>query len=202
MKVTSTRTVPSLPLGKGHKKTLDVVEGFFVALPAGLEPATPGLGNQCSIRLSYGSTRRQSGAACGRRQSMDGEPHLPRGAGVAQVFSGLRVRRIVGVADGSTGVLDGSQDVPGVGKQGLTAGQKAHAAWDALEERGAEFVLEGADLARERRLADVQALRGAPDVLFFCDGDEIAQLIQAHPLSRTGRDPVATHDTVSIAGAS
>ena len=25
-----------------------------LASPAGLEPATPGLGNQCSIRLSYG----------------------------------------------------------------------------------------------------------------------------------------------------
>ena len=35
----------ALPLGKVHKKTLDVVEGYM-ALPAGLEPATPGLGTR------------------------------------------------------------------------------------------------------------------------------------------------------------
>ena len=49
-----------------------------------------------------------------------------------------------------------------------------------LEQRLAEFVLEGLNLAAERRLRDAQPLGGAGDVLLFGDGDEVLELLQAH----------------------
>ena len=60
------------------------------------------------------------------------------------------------------------------------ARQEAHAARRPREQRRAELVLERADLPAERRLAHVEARGRAPDVLFFRDGDEIADLLEAH----------------------
>ena len=60
------------------------------------------------------------------------------------------------------------------------AREELHAAGRAREERRAELVLEGADLPAERRLAHVQARGGAADVSFLGDGDEIADLLEAH----------------------
>ena len=58
--------------------------------------------------------------------------------------------------------------------------QQRHASRRALEQRRPDLVLEGADLATHRWLRDVQALRGAPDVPFLGDGDEVADLGEAH----------------------
>src|SRR5690606_6330669 len=60
-----------------------------------------------------------------------------------------------------------------------------HALWRPTEQRHAELVLEAADLAAERRLGNVKAASGAPDVALLGDGHEIAQLVQAHPCSIT-----------------
>jgi methionyl aminopeptidase len=67
-------------------------------------------------------------------------------------------------------------------EEDLAARQEAHAPPRSREERGAELVFERADLAAERRLRDVQPRRGAADVLLFCDGDEVADLGEAHAL--------------------
>ena len=65
-------------------------------------------------------------------------------------------------------------------EEDAAAREEAHAARRAREERRAELVLERADLPAERRLAHVEALGGAPDVAFLGDGDEVADLLQAH----------------------
>ena len=58
--------------------------------------------------------------------------------------------------------------------------QQRHASRRALEQRRPDLVLERADLATHRRLRDVQALRGTADVPFLGNGDEVADLGEAH----------------------
>lgn len=82
--------------------------------------------------------------------------------------------------DGVTRGGDGRQDRPRVAEEALAGGEQADAPRGPLEQRRAELVLEAADLAAERRLRDVQATRGAADVLLLGDGDEVAQLGEAH----------------------
>ena len=60
------------------------------------------------------------------------------------------------------------------------ARKERHPSRCPLEKRSAELVFERADRSTERRLAHVKAQRGAPDVTFFGDGDEIADLLEAH----------------------
>lgn len=64
-------------------------------------------------------------------------------------------------------------------------GEQVDAPRRAGEQRRAELPLQLADAARERRLRDPQPARGAGDVLFFRDGDEIAKLVEAHPVTAT-----------------
>lgn len=58
--------------------------------------------------------------------------------------------------------------------------EERHPARRPGEKGGPELLLERADLATERRLRDVEALRGASDVPFLGDGDEVADLREAH----------------------
>ena len=62
------------------------------------------------------------------------------------------------------------------------AGGELDAAAGALEQPAAQLGLERADLLAERRLGDVQARRGAPEVQLLGDGDEIAKLAEFHDL--------------------
>jgi len=58
--------------------------------------------------------------------------------------------------------------------------KERHAARCSFEEARAELVFERADRSAERRLAHVKAHRSATHVTFFCDGDEITDLLEAH----------------------
>jgi hypothetical protein len=67
-----------------------------------------------------------------------------------------------------------------LGEEGAPRRGERHAARDALEERRAELALEVADLPAERRLRDVQAPGGAPEVPLLRDGREIAEVPELH----------------------
>jgi hypothetical protein len=65
-------------------------------------------------------------------------------------------------------------------EEAVSRRQKCHPARCAGEKGGAKLVFERADLAAERRLRDVKALGGATDVSFLRDGNEVADLREAH----------------------
>jgi hypothetical protein len=80
-------------------------------------------------------------------------------------------------------VRDGLQNVTRARQQAMTGRQELDPTGGSTKERNAELVLETADLTAQRRLRDVEAARGSPDVSLFGDRHEIAQLVQAHPAS-------------------
>ena len=53
----------------------------------------------------------------------------------------------------------------------------------AVEQRPAELALEKLDRPRQRRLRDVAALRGAREIQFLGDGEEVANLVHLHRLA-------------------
>ena len=65
-------------------------------------------------------------------------------------------------------------------EQRLAGGRELDAARGPVEERLPELGLEAADLLRERRLRDVQALGGAAEVPLLGHGDEVAQVPELH----------------------
>ncbi len=67
-------------------------------------------------------------------------------------------------ADGLDGLVDAQQDGPGLDEKDFAGLGERERFAGAAEEPDAEFLLEVADLAAERRLGDVQALGGAGDV--------------------------------------
>ena len=88
------------------------------------------------------------------------------------------------------GLVDRREDRPRVPEEALARGQQLHAPRRAQEQRRAELVLQAADLPAQRRLRDMQAPRGTTDVLLLGDGDEVAQLREAHARERKA-DPAA-----------
>ncbi len=69
---------------------------------------------------------------------------------------------------------------PRIAQQGLARVGQYHAAGRALEELGADFGLQGLDLAGEGGLGQVQALGGATQVAFFRYGYEIGEAAEVH----------------------
>jgi len=86
-------------------------------------------------------------------------------------------------SSGADRAVDRGEDGASVVEKPFARWEQRHPARRPREERGAELVLERADLAAERRLRDVEALCGATDVPFLGDGNEVADLREAHPPS-------------------
>ena len=61
--------------------------------------------------------------------------------------------------------------------------EELHPARRSREERRPDLVLERTDLTAHRRLRDTQAAGSSTDVAFLGDGDEVADLSEAHPAS-------------------
>jgi hypothetical protein len=66
----------------------------------------------------------------------------------------------------------------GLLEERLAGGGQADGARAAVDELGAELVLEVLDLPTERRLRDVEALRGPTEVALLGQGHERAQVTQ------------------------
>lgn len=75
----------------------------------------------------------------------------------------------------------------------MSGRQELDALCRTTEQRLSQLVLEALDLTAQRRLGDVQAPRGAPDVALLGDRDEVFQLIEAHAPVYHGRWPAASY---------
>ena len=120
----------------------------------------------------------------------------------------MRVGRGAGEADGEPAVLaarraarvldrgvDRGEDLAAALEQHLAGGRELDAARRAVAAGAPELGLEAADLLGERRLRDVQPLRGAAEVPLLGDGDEVAQLSQLHVTDDSyPRRTQSTHD--------
>ena len=72
------------------------------------------------------------------------------------------------------------QHVAAVPQQVLALGRELDATADSIEEQDAELPLQVADLAREGRLAHMDALRGPRDALLLRNVDEIPEMAELH----------------------
>src|SRR4051794_31478973 len=78
------------------------------------------------------------------------------------------------------GGVGGAQHAARLLEQRTARGGQRDAALRAVEEPDAELLLELADLLADRRLGDVEPLRGAAEVQLFGDGDEVPEMAEFH----------------------
>ena len=81
---------------------------------------------------------------------------------------------------GQHGRLGALQDVLRAGQEGAARVVQRHAPAVAVEQRRADFLLQLADLLRQRRLRHAQLFGGAGEVFGLGGGDEITQVAQFH----------------------
>lgn len=84
-------------------------------------------------------------------------------------------------------MVERRQDRAGVFQKDLSRRQQRHSARRSRKELRTDFVFQRADLPTERRLCNMKSQRGASDVAFLGDCDEIADLGQAHVCDRAER---------------
>lgn len=76
--------------------------------------------------------------------------------------------------------LGGGERGPGGCERGRSGGGEGGGAGRAVEQLGAQFLLQPADLGADPGLANVHPLGRPGEVLFFGDGDEVCELPQFH----------------------
>jgi hypothetical protein len=104
-------------------------------------------------------------------------------------------RPLVGLPRGALGDVCLYEDAPRlVEHRGAGVGER-DAAMVAVEQPDAQLRLELAHLLADGRLGDVQALGGPPEVQFFCDGHEVAEMPEFHGASVTARGSARIRDT-------
>ena len=82
------------------------------------------------------------------------------------------------------GAVHTREDAGGFGLQELTRSGQRYLPGGAGEQRGAQLGLQLPDRVRQRRLCDVQLLRGLSEVTGLGYGNEIPQVTKLHGLSR------------------
>ena len=85
-----------------------------------------------------------------------------------------------GCSGGCGGLVDRVQNSARAVQKFFARRQEAHPSRRAGKEGRPDLRFERLDLAAHRRLRDVQPFRGATYVSFFCDGNEVADLREAH----------------------
>src|SRR5690242_13466427 len=94
--------------------------------------------------------------------------------------SHLRLRHLLNFG---TRLADLAENLSGLGKKCFSEIGEPGKTREPIKEPGAEFVLELANLLRERGLCDVLLFGGARKVSGASDRTEISQLMQFHPVS-------------------
>jgi hypothetical protein len=107
----------------------------------------------------HGGQRGEHGGA-DEADAEEAEVSVADAAGFGEVF--------LNVAQGAAGAIE--EDFAGGGEFDRARGSE--------EERVAEDLFELADLLREWGLREVKAIRGAAEVEFFGDGDEVAEMAE------------------------
>lgn len=110
------------------------------------------------------------------RQQLARRPRLRR-----QHEPGAAVRGLTGAAGTAVRGVHRVQGRAALAEQHRSGPGERDAAAVPFEQRHAEAPFELADRPRQRRLGDAQAARGAAEVQFLGDRDEVAKLPRLHP---------------------
>lgn len=93
------------------------------------------------------------------------------------------IRGVIPIGARFSCILDGAEDEVGMCYESRARNRQMHSLGCAVEERGAEFVFQAGQTARQRRLADMEALCGTAQAPGFCDSEDGVDLLQAHKAS-------------------
>src|SRR5712691_1898660 len=77
-------------------------------------------------------------------------------------------------------VIDILQDAPRIGQEQFPSSVQPYASRQSVEHGESHLLLQVLNLARQGRLNDVQPLGRPPEVLFFCEPNEVPQVSKFH----------------------
>jgi hypothetical protein len=146
-----------------HEFVIGIDSGWHV-INLHLFTTAPGL-RRSSPGSSQSTLRRRTGAVAGR------------GGGAKRCVS----RQTITVASDSPAcgehrTLDVREDLPCMFEKQSASARQPHPPLGAFEQLNVDLFLELFDLLTERRLRDVEALRGPPEIQLFSDGNEVSQM--------------------------